>query len=465
MSPLFVSHNNPTQPTDTVYFDSSGTPISSPARVTEHVENLSMPASAYGPSASYSPQWNIYGSPHMQPQQSPHPSSPLALSPLAQIQHMQQLQSMHHAPPPSNHGYVMPAKYGQTASVPPQHPPPVPHFNPNESDVIDQNQRRYHHQQYGAVQLTSTLPQTRDYQLPGRYFDDTYDPYKYQSMTPMGMGADQDNGGYEKYYPGPPIQSVPGPAGLTGPDGCNLFVFHIPSNFTNLDMFYLFQPCGAIVSVRIMTEAGTGRGRGFGFVSYEEPNAARLAIETLNGRQVGTKRLKVQFKERRGNQRLYATAYNAVENNSESVTEIPPLTTLNSGDNFGAIPNGGHQNSRCIQDSADTSCVSSASTSPSDSKNTSSDLSNSNDLSINDFSVSSDTSPPKSPSSPDREELLTEDLKGLNVSTDSSSPPQCDEAKKTGDGEEQGGEKESKKGSPSNDCPLLTNASTTSSGV
>ena len=94
--------------------------------------------------------------------------------------------------------------------------------------------------------------------------------YEGQPQYPLAGPPQSNNQGFEKFYPGPPIQSVPGPAGLTGPDGCNLFVFHVPSSFTNMDMFYLFQPFGDIVSVRIMTEAGTGRGRGFGFVSYEE---------------------------------------------------------------------------------------------------------------------------------------------------------------------------------------------------
>jgi RNA recognition motif-containing protein len=68
-----------------------------------------------------------------------------------------------------------------------------------------------------------------------------------------------------------------------GPEGANLFVFHIPSEFTNVDMYNLFRHYGQLVSVRIMTEGGTGRGRGFGFVSYEDGASAARAIEALNG--------------------------------------------------------------------------------------------------------------------------------------------------------------------------------------
>jgi len=83
--------------------------------------------------------------------------------------------------------------------------------------------------------------------------------------------------------PGPPIQTT---TMNKGPDGANLFIFHIPNNFTNLDMYALFSSCGKLLSVRIMVEKDTGRSRGFGFVSYQTPEAAGIAILKLNGYQV-----------------------------------------------------------------------------------------------------------------------------------------------------------------------------------
>ena len=66
---------------------------------------------------------------------------------------------------------------------------------------------------------------------------------------------------------------------------------------TNLDMFQLFSPYGNLISVRIMVEKDTGRSRGFGFVSYDNPESAALAIKELNGYAIGNKRLKVQHKQ------------------------------------------------------------------------------------------------------------------------------------------------------------------------
>mmetsp|Transcript_7787 Transcript_7787/g.22860 ORF Transcript_7787/g.22860 Transcript_7787/m.22860 type:complete len:616 (+) Transcript_7787:468-2315(+) len=100
--------------------------------------------------------------------------------------------------------------------------------------------------------------------------------------------------GYPTTSPGPPIQTT---SSNKGPDGANLFIFHIPNHFTNLDMYHLFSPYGNLLSVRIMVEKESGRSRGFGFVSYDNPDAAALAIKELNGFNIGNKRLKVQHKQ------------------------------------------------------------------------------------------------------------------------------------------------------------------------
>ena len=85
---------------------------------------------------------------------------------------------------------------------------------------------------------------------------------------------------YPATSPGPPIQTA---NSNKGPDGANLFIFHIPNHFTNLDMYNLFCHYGNLLSVRIMVEKETGRSRGFGFVSYDNPDSAAMAIKELNG--------------------------------------------------------------------------------------------------------------------------------------------------------------------------------------
>merc|ERR550514_717291 len=92
-----------------------------------------------------------------------------------------------------------------------------------------------------------------------------------------------------EYGPGPPIQTS---KAESGPYGCNLFVFHIPNDVTNLALYGLFAPFGNVISVRIMIEHGTGRSRRFGFVSYDTRAGAHAAIARMNGFPLGHKRLK-----------------------------------------------------------------------------------------------------------------------------------------------------------------------------
>jgi len=125
-------------------------------------------------------------------------------------------------------------------------------------------------------------------------------PYPGQPGGPQYRQPSQYGGPYGGHFgfpttsPGPPIQTT---SSNKGPDGANLFIFHIPNHFTNLDMYQLFCPYGNLLSVRIMVEKDSGRSRGFGFVSYDNPDAAALAIKELNGFAIGNKRLKVQHKQ------------------------------------------------------------------------------------------------------------------------------------------------------------------------
>eukprot|EP00927_Polykrikos_kofoidii_P022474 TRINITY_DN2095_c0_g1_i2.p1 TRINITY_DN2095_c0_g1~~TRINITY_DN2095_c0_g1_i2.p1 ORF type:complete len:487 (-),score=119.55 TRINITY_DN2095_c0_g1_i2:84-1544(-) len=82
-----------------------------------------------------------------------------------------------------------------------------------------------------------------------------------------------------------------------GPPGCNLFVFHLPDDWTDEELHEHFSPHGTVVSAKVMKELGTGRSRGFGFVSYEDRVSAATAIKKMQGHKILGKRLKVEFKK------------------------------------------------------------------------------------------------------------------------------------------------------------------------
>lgn len=83
---------------------------------------------------------------------------------------------------------------------------------------------------------------------------------------------------------------------LEGPTGANLFIYHLPHDLTDADLATAFAPFGTVISAKVYMDKITGESKGFGFVSYDSAEAADAAIASMNGFQIGTKRLKVQHK-------------------------------------------------------------------------------------------------------------------------------------------------------------------------
>ncbi|XP_073826904.1 bruno 1 isoform X6 [Musca autumnalis] len=84
---------------------------------------------------------------------------------------------------------------------------------------------------------------------------------------------------------------------IEGPEGCNLFIYHLPQEFTDTDLASTFLPFGNVISAKVFIDKQTNLSKCFGFVSFDNPESAQVAIRAMNGFQVGTKRLKVQLKK------------------------------------------------------------------------------------------------------------------------------------------------------------------------
>ncbi|KAK8711549.1 hypothetical protein V6N13_146830 [Hibiscus sabdariffa] len=83
---------------------------------------------------------------------------------------------------------------------------------------------------------------------------------------------------------------------IEGPPGANLFIYHIPQEFGDQELANAFQGFGRVLSAKVFIDKATGASKCFGFVSYDSPAAAQDAINTMNGCQLGGKKLKVQLK-------------------------------------------------------------------------------------------------------------------------------------------------------------------------
>jgi len=84
-----------------------------------------------------------------------------------------------------------------------------------------------------------------------------------------------------------------------GPPGCNLFVYQCPDDYVDENLAELFESFGNVVSAKIFIDPSTGRSKGFGVVSYDMPEAAEAAMTSMDGLQIGGKRLKVNLKKDR----------------------------------------------------------------------------------------------------------------------------------------------------------------------
>jgi RNA recognition motif-containing protein len=83
----------------------------------------------------------------------------------------------------------------------------------------------------------------------------------------------------------------------------NLFVGNLNFQTTESDLRALFEPFGQIDRVHIATDRDTGQARGFAFVEMANADEAKKAMESLDGKEVGGRNVKVNEarpKERSG---------------------------------------------------------------------------------------------------------------------------------------------------------------------
>lgn len=66
----------------------------------------------------------------------------------------------------------------------------------------------------------------------------------------------------------------------------NIFVAGLNYNISDSELSELFASYGEIASARVIKDRQSGRSKGYGFVEMEDEEAAKKAIEELNGVEV-----------------------------------------------------------------------------------------------------------------------------------------------------------------------------------
>ncbi len=73
----------------------------------------------------------------------------------------------------------------------------------------------------------------------------------------------------------------------------NIYVGNLSYEINNESLQELFEEFGEVVSAKVINDRETGRSRGFGFVEMSNDTEADSAIQSLNGKEIKGRSIKV----------------------------------------------------------------------------------------------------------------------------------------------------------------------------
>ena len=80
----------------------------------------------------------------------------------------------------------------------------------------------------------------------------------------------------------------------------NIYVGNLPYSIRDDELSDLFSDFGAVKSANVIMDRSSGKSKGFGFVEMDDNEDAEKAIQSLNGKEVSGRELRVNEARPRG---------------------------------------------------------------------------------------------------------------------------------------------------------------------
>jgi len=116
----------------------------------------------------------------------------------------------------------------------------------------------------------------------------------------------------------------------------SIYVGDLDEEINDETLKKFFEPCGEVLSVKVVMDPATGQSKGFGFVSFSNKMDATNAIESMNGQQLGKRTIKTNWASRN---KAGAQTQNTLNYNDVYQAAAENNCTVYVGSLPGQIPN------------------------------------------------------------------------------------------------------------------------------
>ena len=80
----------------------------------------------------------------------------------------------------------------------------------------------------------------------------------------------------------------------------NIYVGNLPYSIRDEELSNLFSEFGSVKSANVIMDRASGKSKGFGFVEMDDNEEAEKAIQSLNGKDISGRELRVNEARPRG---------------------------------------------------------------------------------------------------------------------------------------------------------------------